>query len=90
MPYHRYSPEDPEHEHVPTACFNSLNHEMDRLRAELDAAKRALWVCAFEAGEDQEGDSYHVLTSPSVEQYAIEAVRWLRREYEGCLDQLDT
>ncbi len=40
QPYHRYCDHDPEHEWAPTACINSLRHEVDRLR------NQALWAVA--------------------------------------------
>ena len=43
MPYHRYCPEDPEHEWSPVACINALTLRIERLEGELDrAASRAI------------------------------------------------
>jgi hypothetical protein len=52
------------------------------LVAELEHAREALWECARISGADLEGDSWRVLTHPSVEQFAIEQVGELRACYD--------
>jgi hypothetical protein len=60
--------------------------ERQKLEAQRDSARQALWEIAGMVGEDLDGDESHkVLTYPSVEEFATEAVH----QYVADVDEAD-
>jgi|ERR1039458_6334223 hypothetical protein len=70
----------------PSSAWELLE-TIDALVADLHNARMGLWMCAREAGADLDGDeTYKALKYPSVEQFALDAVRHLR---DDCVNEAE-
>ena len=62
----------------------------ERLSAELDRARQALWECARFAGADLDGDeTWHAMVG-GPEAFALDAVKSLREDYDESIQEENT
>lgn len=67
-----------------------MEDEIGGLKAEIARLRQGLWDCARIAGADLDGDrTPDVLTYPDIVDFALEAVRELREDYQEALGGIE-